>query len=382
MRYIICILVCCSYLMVPKVQAEPRLWGPEHVAGKVDTAWYVEPMVRYANYITNAELLAADNIAPDKASQYLYDRPRALFQLYLLTGNKKWRAQAINASQYYIAHLNDDGYFSLIENKDIKYSMPRGLFYYYQLTGNTEAKDAIGRIYTASLNWKPSYSGQGFWTERNQAAALEAALTYYELTEDKAAQQRVETILAATLKMTMQPEANWPQRGCPQHSFKSHEGGADQSAVCSPWMLALLADPIWRYSQITDSKTAIQLLQQFGRFIVEHGTYVGTNKFSGQYLPKYLVVFDNKQMEDINPWNDVQHSCDVAALLGKALYVSDTISKHEKTVFLSLLEPCKSKSNKLNDNKLYWQVRPARKFGWEYSTTSDLPWLELAILRR
>lgn len=368
--------------MVPRVQAEPRLWGPEHVTGVIDSAWYVEPMVRYANYITNPQLLAADNVAPEKASQYLYDRPRALIQLFLLTGDAKWKAHAITASKYYLAHIADDGYFSLVANKDLKYSMPRGLFYYYQLTGDDAAKTAINRIYSASLNWKPTYSGQGFWTERNQAAALEAAVTYYELTKDKAAQQRIDAILAATLKMTMEPQNNWPPRGCPQHSFKSHEGGADQSAVCSPWMLALLADPIWRYSQIADSKTAIKLLQQFGHFIVEYGTYVGANKFAGQHIPKYLVVFDNQQMEDINPWNDVQHSCDVAALLGKALYVSDTVSEQAKTVFISLLEPCKSKYKKLNDNKTYWLVRPARKFGWEYSTTSDLPWLEQAIINR
>jgi hypothetical protein len=147
-------------------------------------------------------------------------------------------------------------------------------------------------------------------------------------------------------------------------------------------MLALLADPIWRYQQLTGSAVATKLLQQFGEFILTEGTYPGNGKFAGQRLPKYLVVFDNRQMEDINPWNDVQHSCDVSALLAKALYVSESISVQGRDVFQALIKPCKSKQNRLNDNKLYWRARPERKFGWEYSTTSDLPWLEQAIVLR
>src|SRR5690606_30107449 len=167
-------------LFLPAAQAitQPSLWGPDHVMGNVDTAWYVDPMIRYANYVTDAELLQKDNITADKASQYLYDRPRALTQLFLLTGDLKWKQQAIAASQFYLARVADDGYFSLVEKKDIKYLMPRGLLYYYQLTSDESARRAINRIYQASLDWSPEYRNRGFWTERNQAAALEAAVSY------------------------------------------------------------------------------------------------------------------------------------------------------------------------------------------------------------
>lgn len=371
-------------LLQSAAYAQPQLWRPLHVKDPVNTDWYVKPMQRYANYITDPERLAANKITPDKASQYLYDRPRALMQLYMLTGEQKWKNEAIAASKHYINHIGEDGFFSLVGKKDIKYLMPKGLHYYFQLTGDEAARKAIARIYHASLSWEPQYKGSGlfstgFWTERNQAAALDAAVTFFELTGDIGARRRIDEILTATAAMVETPQNNWPQRYCPQHSFKSHEGGANGSAVCSTWMLALLADPIWRYQQATQSPTARTLLQQFGKFILQFGTYNGSGKFAGQVLPKYLVVFDNPQMEDLNPWNDVQHSCDVAALLGKALYLTEKVSIEEAATFHALLAPCKNKYNRLNDNKPYWVVKPARKFGWEYSTTIDLPWLERLI---
>lgn len=367
--------------------AEPQLWGPAHTKVTVDTSWYVAPKLRYATYITDPSLLAADKITPDNASQYLYDRPRALYQLYMLTGDERWKQHASAASKFYLSHIGENGYFDLVGKKDIKYLMPKGLLMHYQFSADENARKAIARIYRASLDWSPEYQnngiwGTGFWTERNQAAALDAAVTMYELTADEQVRRRIESILQATEKMTLQPENNWPTRGCPQHSFKAHEGGSDNSAVCSPWMLALLADPIWRYQQATQSALATSLLQAFGRFIVESATYQGTDKFAGQIIPKYLVVFDNAQLEDINPWNDSQHSCDVAALLAKSLYVSENVSENSKKVLQGLLGPCKAKADRLNDNKPYWRVRPARKFGWEYSTTSELPWLEYILLNK
>lgn len=382
MRKLYTAALLALFLSSGSTTAEPQLWGPTKAGVEAQTDWYVEPMVRYANYLSDPELLLKDKVTPEKASQYLYDRPRAFMQLYLLTGEQKWREQAIAASQFYLSHVDDDGYFSLVKDKDIKYLMPRGLLYYYQLTSDEKARRAINRIYLASQDWSAQYRNRGFWTERNQAAALEAAVSYYELTKNDQAQRRIEQILAATLDMTIKPANNWPVRGCPQHTFGSHEGGSDRSAVCSPWMLALLADPIWRYHQLTSSDTAAELLRQFGRFIVTNGTYEGKDKFAGQILPKYLVVFDNTEMEDINPWNDVQHSCDVAAMLGKALYLEEEISEHAAATFFALLAPCKDKAKRLNNKNLHWRVRPPRKFGWEYSTTSDLPWLEQLIIQR
>ena len=379
-------LLCLMLLMfsLPGTQAQPQLWQPVHVKGQVNVDWYVQPMLRYANYITNPDLMAADKVTPDKASQYLYDRPRVLMQLYMFTGDVKWKNEAIAASKHYISHIGEDGFFSLVAKKDIKYLMPKGLHYYFQLTQDNEARKAIARIYRASLNWEPQYIGSGvfstgFWTERNQAAALDAAVTYFELTNDESARERIEDILSTTTAMVETPENNWPQRYCPQHSFKSHEGGAEDDAVCSTWMLALLADPIWRYQQITKSDKARTLLQHFGQFILQFGTYTGTDKFAGQVLPKYLVVFDNPQLEELNPWNDMQHSCDGAALLGKALYLSDTVTTEAAATFHALLAPCKNKQARLKDNQPYWKVKPPRKFGWEYSTTSELPWLEHVI---
>ena len=69
---------------------------------------------------------------------------------------------------------------------------------------------------------------RGFWTERNQAAALNVAVSYWELTNDEAALGRINDLIDATVAMTFNPSNGWSLRGCPQHSFKSHEGWGDE----------------------------------------------------------------------------------------------------------------------------------------------------------
>jgi len=64
------------------------------------------------------------------------------------------------------------------KNFDPKYLMPKGLLYRYLLTGDVEAKRTLKHIYWRSLDWDESYSlRRGFWTERNQAAALNVAVS-------------------------------------------------------------------------------------------------------------------------------------------------------------------------------------------------------------
>ena len=57
-----------------------------------------------------------------------------------------------------------------------------------------------------------------------------------------------------------------------------------------------------------------------------------------------------------------------------------------KTLFNALLEQCEGsylkwqREQKKKQANEYWTIKPPRRFGWVYSTTSDLPWLKETLL--
>jgi hypothetical protein len=145
-------------------------------------------------------------------------------------------------------------------------------------------------------------------------------------------------------------------------------------------MMALLGDSLWRYYRLTHDKKSAALLNTFGDFILNSGIHFADERLSNKVLPIYLASMSNKLIEIKNQWTDGQHSCDVAGLIGKSLY----IKKHNnedtfllKELFNVFIQQCKdiNKKNK-NNKKDYLPMLPPRRFGWTYSTTSDLPWLE------
>jgi len=361
-----------------------------HPNNAIDQDWYTEPQKKYANYVTNQALLTEKNYPPHKSSQWLYDRPQAIYQLFLMTEESAWLNIANDLADFYIGNIDESGVFVLKKSFDPKLLMPKGVLYRYLLSGDFEAKQALRRMFERSFDWDESYSlRRGFWTERNQAAALNVAVSYWELTSDVKALKRINDIIDATVKMTFYPENDWPLRGCPQHGFKSHEGWGDDSPACSPWMMALLADSLWRFYQLTEDKRAASLIDAFGDFVLNYGIYYGDKRVKNIVIPKYIVSLDNPEQEELNQWTDPQHACDVAALLGKSAYIKRKKNQDDflvKTLFNALLEQCqgsyirlKHQQKNKRDNS-YWILKPPRRFGWMYSTTSDLPWLEKELL--
>jgi len=349
---------------------------------KKSSLWYIEPQKMYANYVTNTTLLAKNGYNLRRASQWLYDKPQAIYQLFIMTGDRQWLKKANDLVKFYQTHIDDRGRFTLKKNLDIKYLMPKGLLYRFLLSGDFSAKDDLAKLYQSSLKWNPHYDlGRGFWTERNQAAALNVAVSYWELTEDKHALARIHEIISATVKMTFNPEGDWPLRGCPQHSFKSHEGWGDNTPACSPWMMALLGDALWRYYRLTHDKSAAALIDAFGDFILNYGLFYGDKRVNNIVIPKYIVAIENNKQEELNQWTDPQHACDVAALTGKSIYIKEQNNQDSfllKSLFNALLEQCQNSYTKLkktHKKQPYLLLKPPRSFGWMYSTTSDLPWL-------
>jgi len=365
--------------------AQSLLLHPESKRNSSD--WYTEPQSYYAGYVTNKELLLKKGYPPKRASQWLFDRPQAIYQLFVLSGDSKWLNKGHDLSNFYINNINESGSFKFAKKNDVKYLMPKGLLYKYLLSADNKAKYTLKKIYQHSLIWKPEYNlERGFWTERNQAAALNTAISYWELTGDNAAVDRINQIIDATVEMTFRPINDWSLVGCPQHTIKSHEGGGGYSPTCSPWMMALLSDALWRYYQLTGDVRAASLIDTFGDFILNNGIYWGDDKVGNIIIPKYLAVLDNLRYEEHNQWTDHQHTCDVAGLLGKSVYIK-TVNKVEdillKQLFSVFIQQCKSgfeSTKKKQSAATYWPIKPPRRFNWMFSTTSDLPWLVESLL--
>ncbi|MGB1262279.1 MAG: hypothetical protein ACPG52_05150 [Cognaticolwellia sp.] len=356
----------------------------------VNSDWYTEPQKKYAHYVTDQNLLTDKGYPPYKASQWLYDRPQALYQLFLMSEETLWLHKANELADFYIQNIDENGLFKLKKSFDPKLLMPKGVLYRYLLSGNFSAKKTLKRMFERSLDWDESYTlRRGFWTERNQAAALNVAVAYWELSNDEKALKRVNDIIDATVAMTFYPENDWLLVGCPQHSFHAHEGWGDKSPACSPWMMALLGDALWRFYQLTGDTRAASLIDTFGDFILNYGIYYGNARVKSIVIPKYIVSITNPSQEELNQWTDPQHACDVAALLGKSAYIKQKNRQDNflvKTLFGALLEQCAKSYAKLKkaqqskrDTK-YWLLKPPRRFGWMYSTTSDLPWLNKVLL--
>ncbi len=350
----------------------------------VDEQWYRDVQKLRAEYIIDEKALAKNKYPRFEASQWLYDRPQALYQLFIATGEDKWKRSADRFVAFYISQVDSDGYFKLSKPNDIKYLMGRSIVYQYLLNQRESSIEVIERLYQASLSWSAQYNSN-FWTERHHAAALNVAISYWELTNDTSAYIRVNNLINNLWEMTFLPENNWPKEGCPQHSFRAHEGWGDDSPACSPWMMALVADQLWRYYWLTSSPKAARLLIAFSHFVADKGVYVASKgKIKGQIIPKYLVSLQNAEQEELDPFSDRQHTCDVAAMVGKGVYIQTKLGSSSnpqaKKVFQQLAERCKKQHLAVLDKYKYVKLthlvsKPPRKFAWLYSSTDDLPWL-------
>ncbi|GGW86900.1 hypothetical protein [Alteromonas halophila] len=362
-----------------------------HPISVPDQAWYTDALRLHANYIADDERMKNDKYPQTRAAHWLYDKPQSFFQLFLLTGDNWALEQAKRLSSYYEMNVKEDGFFRLRNRNDVKYVMSRGLTYHFLLTGSEKMKDAVARQFEASQEWDPDYnSWTGFWTERNQAAALNTAIAHWELSGSKEAKERIDEIVKATYAMTFEPENDWPVRDCPQHTMEAHEGKGGDRPVCSPWMMALLADGLWRLVLLNDNRQATELLRAFGRFFAEYGMYQKQRKGKMVTAPYYLRAFPDHDWIEKNVWTDPQHNCEIAGMLGKSIKLyggAQRAPKNMLTTFQQFATMCRGtlrgvaeSISQQNMASTAIRLKPPRRFGWMYSSTAELPWMIDTIL--
>ena len=355
---------------------------------KIDEQWYRQNQKLIATYLADEAALTKNKYPRRVASQWLYDRPQAFYQLYLATEDDKWKQHADRFVDFYKSQINEEGFFKLAKPKDVKYLMGRSLVYDYLLNQNQSALETLRAIFKGTLSWSARYfTNRGFWTERHHAAVLNVAVSYWEVTGDVQALARIEELIASLMKMTFSPESGWRLRNCPQHTFKSHEGWGDETPACSPWMMALIADSLWRYYWLTENTDAVKLLSAFASFTLNEGIYFGEKRLAGRIVPKYIASLDNPTQEELEPWSDLKHTCDVATMVGKGVFMKRLLKQDlflEKQLFSVMSAQCKADNLAVIEKYKYVKLdkltsKPPRMFNWQYSTTDDLPWLMFTL---
>lgn len=318
---------------------------------------------------------------------WLFDRAGTLWNMYILTGEVKWLRHALRASHFYKLAVQDTGYFSLKSSDDLKYSYTHSMFVAYALTGDESFPGAIREVARAASGdgFNPLYEARfGFWTERHLAYKLQPALTMWELDGDRASLDTVLQAIVHNLGLAANPGQGWTATGCILHTVAQHEGAASEEPICSPWMMGLYAELLWRVYLVTEDTTPLEQLSAFGDYLSTYGVY----ERDGVTLPYYLSGpgYDSVSAGASSPDSDREHACDVAGLAYRAAYAKSLRGEDMdeiRGVARDLTSTCqvvipgwiRTSQATVDAGKTFYRLAPPRKFNWWFGTTSDLGWL-------
>jgi hypothetical protein len=259
---------------------------------------------------------------PDLVATYeawLYDRCATMLIISAHLDDASLFRHGLRACSFYASEIDERGLFGLKRDEqgktyDEKYSHARGLYLYYALSGDERAVEAL----TAMANmWDadplfaiPYRAGHArgpdkLFTERLIAASLEAAVYGFEATGDPRYWKAAKELFETTYKHITAASADavnaivyhpFPPQDCLIHSSMQHEGNLNEP-WCSGWMIALLAEPLLRYEELTGDRRADEVFVRLARFLRDRGT----NYFRGDPLKDSFLApamcFDRSKPE-------------------------------------------------------------------------------------
>lgn len=301
---------------------------------------------------------------------WLFDRVTVGYRLFQLTNDQRWRDKFLSDFDWYRQRIDAQGIFTPKGSDDTKYSYVTPFLLYERLTGDQQYRPVAQRIKDAWLReWPDAFNrGTSFWTEREMAFALEAAVSWFELTGEGTA--RINSLLN-----------HWDAAcidGVPQVTYTQHEGGGPggtepTNLTNSPWMSALYFQAARRAGELIPAvrPQVDQQLARYADWFVVNGVYEGSlahPEFTGLLFPRYLTgeLIGDAGYDEGN----MDHSLDVAGMLTQAVKAKTRLGQSPSNV-QTVLDRLLTSANRSFENwtrtTTYlpkYRLSPPRKFNW------------------
>jgi len=332
-----------AWQQVPAAENQIAPWFDKHLLDKVEYSFR--------------------NISAKAYEAYLFDRQAVYAKIYCRHGEARFLLAALAANDFYLQHLDAQGFFDLKRYKDFKYSFNEGSAILYMLTGDPRYLELVNRI--VKLWEKHTYARRGklsinytaqsnFWTERHHAFGMAAYVHAYEITGEKKWLDTAKLYLDAALAMQVQPADGKAPDGAWVHRAGAHGDG--NGWTTSPWMSAFLADSIWKYWSLTGDPRAASSLAMYAKFTEKHSVSPDGD------MIMYMANSPGRG-RSINP--GIEHNFEGIYLLALGYYFSggSDVGYLKK---ISTLAPPVMKDGANN---------PGRKFNWRFRETSKTLWL-------
>jgi hypothetical protein len=221
-----------------------------------------------------------------------------------------------------------------------------------------------------SREMSASYStSTSFWTEREAAFALAAAVGWYELSSDPAALTRARALVAMWDSMSS-------SSGAPLHTLQQHGEEFDAPyatmRMTSPWMAALWFEYLQRYHRITQDAAALRIASRYGDFLIANCLYDGSanhSSLAGYTMPYYLCGANRSYYDRETPSEgDGEHTPDVMGILALSVHAKRQLGQDPAAALAAYTQLRRSAEffvSRLNS------VNPPRKISWWIGSSYD-----------
>ena len=304
---------------------------------------------------------------------WLFDRVTVGYRLFELTGNSRWSDQFLSDFAWYRARIDSQGIFTPKGAGDTKYSYVTPFALYERLTGSQQYRPIAKRIYDAWIReWPSNYSSNTtFWTEREIGFALEAAVSWYEMTGDSAALSRATALVNQWSVVS-------GSAGVPLHTLAQHgeEYGNSYASMkmTSSWMAALYFQAARRYYAITSSAEVLKQVSKYADFADRYGMVDGSafdSSFAGIKVPYYLYGIGTYYDKETPSDADMAHCLDVAGIFKFALFAKSQRGESRtaaQTRLQQMLACADRDFQEWTRDTIYlpkYRLVPPRKFNWQ-----------------
>ncbi len=310
---------------------------------------------------------------------WLFDRASVGYYLYkraaTQTEKTRWYQQFLSDFAYYRNHIDSAGIFTPKGYGDTKYSYVTPFLLYEKETGDAQYRPIAQRIYNAWLSdFSSTYnaSSADLWTEREIGLALEAAVSWYELTGEASALTRANALVS---QWTVVANAG---NGAPLVTVNKHEGGGGTQLVTSAWMSSLYFQAARRLHLLTGNTEVLQQVSRYADWMEQHSYFDGgvlDSAFTGITAAYYLVGPTGPYLAETPSEGDFDHCLDVSGLVAfgieakQALGQSTTALTTRQAQLRSCAVHAFTDATRTTITLPKYRVNPPRKFNWWMRST-------------